>query len=297
MLKKKVIAIVGPTCVGKTKLSVELAKLYQGEIINGDSTQIYRGMDIATAKVTEEEKEDIPHHLFDIRDMDEEYTVYEYQKDCRQKIEQIQERGHVPIIVGGTGLYIKAALYDYQFTDEINPIREYTESTEDLYQQLVKVDPYTDIHPHNRKRIMRALSYFTETGNIPSQKEKTETLLYDVIWIGLTTDRELLYDKINNRVDKMVDAGLLDEAMQIYKSGIRSKAVLTPIGYKELFPYFEGHDSLENCLSMIKQNSRHYAKRQYTFFNRQLKINWFFTNYDDFEQTVVNVQNFINNDL
>ena len=154
-----IICIVGPTGVGKTKLSIELAKKLNGEVINADSTQVYKGMDIATAKVAEEEKEGIPHHLFDIKNIDEDYTVYDYQKDCRLKITEIQKRGNTPIIVGGTGLYIKAALYDYKFEEESNNIEKYLEySNDELYNKLLSIDPKTEIHKNNRKRVIRALN-------------------------------------------------------------------------------------------------------------------------------------------
>ena len=242
----KVIVIVGPTGVGKTKLSIELAKKFNGEIINADSTQVYKNLDIATAKIKEEEKEDIFHHLIDIKNIDEDYTVYDYQKDARNCINDIIKRGKTPIMVGGTGLYIKAALYDYKFDIKQNNSNNYDQYTnEELYSKLLKVDPNTRIHINNRKRVIRALNYYTETNKPLSSKEKTDKLLYDTVIIGLTTDRELLYKRINNRVDQMFDDGLLKEAKKIYNSGIRTKAVLTPIGYKELFPYFDGEKTLE----------------------------------------------------
>ena len=229
---QKVICIVGPTGVGKTKLSIELAKKLNGEIINADSTQVYKGMDIATAKVTEEEKEGITHHLFDIKDIEENYTVFDYQKDCRLKIKEIEEKGKKPILVGGTGLYIKAALYDYKFEEE-NILNEYNEYTdEELYNKLLSIDPNTEIHMNNRKRVIRALNYYDNTNTTLSSKEKTDKLLYDVMFVGLTTDREILYDRINKRVDIMLENGLLEEAKNIYDTNIRSKAVLTPIGLK-----------------------------------------------------------------
>ena len=231
-----VIVITGPTAVGKTKLSIELAKKLNGEIINADSTQIFKDLDIATAKVTREEMENIPHHLIDIKEIIEDYTVFDYQKDCRNKIEEIESKGKIPILVGGTGLYIKAALYDYQFNIEIKTEEEYLNySDEELYQMLIKVDPNTDIHPNNRKRVVRALNYYKENKIPMSQKEKTDKLLYDAVFIGLTTDRESLYERINKRVDVMLEQGLLEEAKNIYNTNIRTKAVMTPIGYKELF--------------------------------------------------------------
>lgn len=288
-----IICIVGPTGVGKTKLSVELAKLFNGEIINADSTQVYKGLNIATAKVTEEEKENIPHHLFDIKDINEDYTVFDYQKDARLKIDEIIKKGKTPILVGGTGLYIKACLYDYKFEEE-KENKDYSNySDEELYNLLLSVDKNTNIHKNNRKRIERALNYYYSNNEPISKKEKTDKLLYDTLFIGLTTNRDNLYDRINKRVDQMVNDGLLNEAKKIYDSNIRTKAVLTPIGYKELFPYFEGKEELNNCLDLIKQRSRRYAKRQYTWNNHQIKVVWFNTNYDDFNKTVNEVKEYI----
>ena len=293
---KKIIVIVGPTAVGKTKLSIELAKKFGGEIINADSTQIFKGLDVATAKVTEEEKENIVHHLIDIKKITDNYTVYDYQKDARSCIDDILKRDKTPILVGGTGLYIKACLYDYKFNEESNKVNEYLDFSNDkLYEMLLKIDPKTEIHRNNRKRVIRALNYYNENKKPLSSKEKTDKELYDAIYIGLTTDRDVLYDRINKRVDKMVDNGLLEEAKKIYKSNIRTKAVLTPIGYKELFPYFSGEKSLEECLNLIKQNSRRYAKRQYTWFNNQMNIKWFSTDFNDFDNTIVKVEKYIKN--
>ena len=287
-----VIVILGPTAVGKTKMSVELAKLLNGEIINVDSTQIYKNLDIATAKIKEEEKENIPHHLFDIKDITEDYTVYDYQKDCRNKIDEILKKNKTPILVGGTGLYIKAALYDYKFNDEVNDQFENL-TNEEIYNKLKELDGNIDIHINNRKRLVRALNYCINNNLKFSEKEKTDKLLYDTVLIGLTTERNILYDRINKRVDVMVNDGLLDEAKKIYDSNIRTKAVMTPIGYKELFPYFENKKSLEECLELIKRNSRKYAKRQYTWFNNQLKVNWFSVDFDDFNNTIKEVYSYI----
>lgn len=290
---KKVIVIVGPTAVGKTKLSIELAKKLNGEIINADSTQVYKNLDIATAKVREEEKEGIMHHLIDIKNIDEDYTVYDYQTDCRFKIEEILKKGKTPIIVGGTGLYIKAALYDYKFTIE-EKMNTYDEiSTKDLYNKLIKIDSKTDIHPNNRKRIIRALNYYGNTNEPLSSKEKTNKLLYDSIFIGLTTNRDMLYNRINKRTEEMIKNGLIDEAKKIYDTNIRSKAVLTPIGYKELFEYFDGNITLEESIELIKQRCRRYAKRQYTWFNNQMSINWFNVDFDNFNNTINEVLKFI----
>ncbi len=283
---KQVICIVGPTGVGKTKLSIALAKKYNGEIINADSTQIYKGLDIATAKVKEAEKENIPHYLFDIKELDENYTVFDYQKDARKKIEEILSRKKTPILVGGTGLYIKAALYNYELEEEANYISSYPEDTSTLYQRLLQIDPNTQIHPHNRKRIERALRYYEATGKRLSEKEQANTLLYEVVVIGLTMNRTALYDRINQRVDHMVEEGLVEEAKKLYDRQLRSKAIMTPIGYKELFPYFEGTFPLDVCLDKIKQHSRNYAKRQYTWFSHQMEVNWLEVNLNHFEYTI-----------
>lgn len=293
---KKVIVIVGPTAVGKTKLSIELAKKFDGEIINADSTQIFKELDIATAKVAEEEKENIIHHLIDIKDITDDYTVYDYQKDARSCIDDILKRGKTPILVGGTGLYIKACLYDYKFTEEGKITNDYLDfSNDELYEMLLKVDPETEIHKNNRKRVVRALNYYNENKKPLSSKEKTDKELYDTVYIGLTTDRETLYNRINKRVDIMVENGLLEEAKRIYESNIRTKAVLTPIGYKELFPYFSHEKSLDECLNLIKQNSRRYAKRQYTWFNNQMNVKWFNTDFNNFDNTVIEVKEYIKN--
>lgn len=288
-----VIVITGPTAVGKTKLSIELAKKINGEIINADSTQIYKGLNIATAKIKEEEKENIPHHLFDIKEVTDNYTVYDYQLDCRKIIDNLLSKGKTPILVGGTGLYIKAVLYDYQFNDE-EPIKLYEElETEEIYNRLIKLDNNNIIHKNNRKRLIRALQY-CETMHQPySSKIKTETILYDTLFIGLTTPRDKLYERINKRVDLMLEEGLLEEAKSIYNSNLRTKAILTPIGYKELFPYFESKKALESCVEKIKQNSRKYAKRQYTWFYNQMNIKWFMVNFDDFNQTIEEVYKYI----
>lgn len=289
-----VIVITGPTCVGKTKLSIELAKKLNGEIINADSTQIYKDLDIATAKVTKQEKENIPHHLLDIKNIEENYTVCDYQKDARSKINEILEKKKVPIMVGGTGLYIKAALYDYQFALETT--NDYNGwSNEELYDKLSKLDKDHNIHINNRKRLIRALNYITSTNQAFSSKEKTDKMIFDAIFIGLTTERSVLYEKINNRVDKMVDIGLIEEAKRIHDSNVRTKAVMTPIGYKELFPYFDGEKDLDDCLSTIKQNSRRYAKRQYTWFNHQIPVKWFDVNFNNFDSTVNEVLDYLSN--
>ena len=290
----KVIVITGPTAVGKTKLSIELAKRYNGEIINADAVQVYKGLDIGSAKVTEEEKEDIPHHLFDIKEVDEEYTIYHYQKDCRKLIKEVQGRGKTPILVGGTGLYIKAALYDYKLTEEKETNTYDNLTDEELYNKLLEVDKDIVIDKNNRRRLIRALNYYKEN-NKSINTNTTNKLLYDAIFIGLTTDRRILYDKINTRVDIMIKDGLLNEVKAFYDKNVRTKPLLNAIGYREIYSYFDGNISLEEATDKIKQNSRHYAKRQYTFFNHQLPIVWFETNYNNFNNTVEEVVDYIEN--
>lgn len=288
-----VIVILGPTGVGKTKMSIALAQKLNGEIINADSTQVFKGLDIATAKVKEDEKENIIHHLIDIKDIKENYTVFDFQKDCREKIDDILSRNKTPILVGGTGLYIKAALYNYEFKEENIIHNDYSKySNEQLYNKLLLIDPSTKIHINNRQRVERALDSYLNNTEV-KENIKSDKLLYDAVFIGLTTKREELYNIINNRVDKMIENGLLVEARKIYDSNIRTKAVLTPIGYKELFQYFDNNMDLDKCIISIKQSSRRYAKRQYTWFNNQMNVNWFDINLDNFNETINNVLEYI----
>ncbi|MDD4607757.1 MAG: tRNA (adenosine(37)-N6)-dimethylallyltransferase MiaA [Bacilli bacterium] len=291
-MMNKIIVIVGPTGVGKTKLSIELAKKLNGEIINADSTQVFKDLDIATAKATLEEQENIPHHLIDIKETTEDYTVYDFQYDARNKIDEILSHNKTPIMVGGTGLYIKASLYNYEFEEENHKFNYDDYSNEELYEKLLKIDPQTKIHKNNRKRVERALSYY-EIHHEVMDNNKGNELLYDAIFIGLTIDRTVLYDRINKRVDVMVKNGLLEEAQKIYESKIRTKAVMTPIGYKELFDYFENKSSLAECLELIKQRSRKYAKRQYTWFNNQMNVKWFNVEIDNFTSTVNEILEYI----
>ena len=288
----KIIVIVGPTAVGKTKLSIELAKIYNGEIINADSMQLYKELNIGTAKVTEEEKEGIPHHLFDIKEVTEDYNIYEYQKDCRNCIKDILSRNKTPIIVGGTGLYIKAALYDYNLEETSNNNQYENLSNEDIYNKLKNIFPENNIDNNNRRRLVRALNYYENTGKLITNNI-TDKLLYDAIFIGLTTDREILYERINKRVDIMVNNGLLEEVKHFYNLNIRTKPLLGGIGYKELYNYLDGNISLEKAIEDIKKDSRHYAKRQYTFFNNQMNIKWFNVDFNNFNNTINSVKKYI----
>lgn len=291
-----IIVITGPTGVGKTKLSIALAKKYNAEIINGDSVQIYEGLDIGSAKVTKEEMESIPHHLFSIRKVTEDYSIYEYQKDCRKLIEDIERRGKNVIIVGGTGLYIKSALYDYTLSEE-NHISELYEdkTTEELANRLVSLDKDIKIDLKNRRRVIRALNYYLENGKSITTNKQGSTLLYNTIFIGLTMEnRALLYERLNSRVDKMFELGLLEEVKEYYQQGIKTKPLLSAIGYKELYRYFDHEITLDEAKELIKKNTRHYAKRQYTFFNNQFSIHWFNVNIHAFDSTIDEVINYIN---
>ncbi|MET3699560.1 tRNA dimethylallyltransferase [Bacillus oleivorans] len=284
--QQKVVVIIGPTAVGKTKVSIELAKRWNGEIISGDSMQIYRGLDIGTAKVTEEEKDGIPHHLIDICDPDDAFTVADFQALVREKITEIEQRGKLPFIVGGTGLYIQSVLFDFQFLEEASTATreklyaQYeNEGIEPLFQKLQEVDPNSAeaIHPNNVRRVIRALEVYLDTGQAFSEWKESQTnqLLYDAAIIGLQMDRELLYDRINHRVDIMMEAGLLDEVKSLYDQGIRGTQAVQGIGYKELYEYFDGKVDLEQAVEKLKKNSRNYAKRQLTWFRNQLDVQWF----------------------
>lgn len=284
-MKDKIIVIVGPTAVGKTALSIELAKTFNGELINGDSMQVYKGLDIGTAKVTEEEAEGLPHHLIDIKDPTDPFSVSDFKEAASQKISEITERGKLPIIVGGTGLYIESLLFDIShggeakpnqaFRDEMDRLaREY--GREALHAKLKEKDPASaeQIHPNNVRRVIRALEVIHETGQPFStyQTEKKKEPLYDAFVIGLTTDRTLLYDRINRRVDLMMESGLLEEAEELIRHVTEDSQSLKGIGYKELIPYIEESMPLEEAVDTIKQHSRNYAKRQLTWFRNRFEI-------------------------
>ncbi|MGZ0085337.1 tRNA (adenosine(37)-N6)-dimethylallyltransferase MiaA [Caldibacillus thermoamylovorans] len=282
----KVVVIVGPTAVGKTKLGIALAKKLDGEIISGDSMQIYKGMDIGTAKVKPDEMEGIPHHLIDIKEPCEPFSVVEFQRLARTLIAEISARERLPIIVGGTGLYIQAAIYDYQFSDA--PSDEAYRRTlkqlaaeqgpEALHRRLSAVDPESAarIHPHNIRRVIRALEVHHCTGKPFSAWQRGERrLLYETAIIGLTAERDVLYRRINERVDAMIAAGLIEEAKSLYDRGFRDCQAVQAIGYKELYDYFDGRVSLEEAIEQLKQHSRRYAKRQLTWFRNQMPVTWF----------------------
>lgn len=278
---KKVLVIVGPTSVGKTAFGVRCAKELNGEIISGDSIQIYKGLDIGSAKVKEEEKQDIPHYLIDIKEAYENYSVKEFQEKGRELIDKITEINKLPIVVGGTGLYIKALLYDYTFFDEEEADEQFEDLTnEQIYSLLEKEDPKAleTIHVNNRKRLVRALNIVKKHGiGISSIKESQEHKpIYDIKLIGLTKDREKLNEDINLRVEMMFKEGLEKEVKGLLDNGIKfSNQSMQAIGYKEFKDYYEDNKTVDDVKEEIKSNTRHFAKRQYTWFNNQMNIEWY----------------------
>lgn len=288
--KQQVLVIVGPTGVGKTALSIQLAQKFDGEIISGDSLQVYRQLNIGTAKVTEEEMQGIPHFLIDIIEPDASYTAYDFKCMAEQKIDEISRRGKLPIIVGGTGMYIQSLLFDFNlgkkdltsFEKECRKKWESfaaTHGAERLWLTLQEMDPSAAavIHPNNQKRVIRALEVFDTTGiSITAQQQLDLTDLsqsqYDCKIMGLTSDRSVLYDRINLRVDEMMNNGLLAEAEYVYQLGdVQAKQ---GIGYKEFFPYFTGEMILNDAVDLVKQHSRKYAKRQLTWFRNRMPVEW-----------------------
>lgn len=287
--KPFILAVVGPTASGKTALGAELAKIYGGEVISADSMQIYRGMDIASAKPTESEMQGIPHHLIDFLDRDVSFSAADYVRLANEKITDILGRGKLPIIVGGTGLYIDSLLQNVRFSeggsDESFREELYAFAKEHgndaLYARLSDADPEAaqSIHPNNLVRVIRALEVIHVTGRRFSELKKesrSEESPYDSLILGLNYEnRQTLYDRIDLRVDEMVKNGLVEEARELYRqSGMKTAA--NAIGYKELIPFFEGSAPLEDCIALIKQETRHYAKRQLTWFRKNDRIEWIF---------------------
>ena len=278
---QKVLAIVGPTAVGKSSFGIECAKIFNGEIISGDSIQIYKHLDIGSAKVTKEETKGINHHLIDIKEPHENYSVKEFQEKGRELIESISKEGKLPIVVGGTGLYIKALLYDYKFFEEEEKDDQFEDlSNEEIYYELKKEDPdaLEKIHVNNRKRLVRALNIVRKHGQGISmiKANQNHKPIYDIKIIGLTRNKEELKENINNRVNQMIDNGLEKEIKSLLDAGITfDNQCMQAIGYKEFKDYFEGKAKIEEVIEKIKSNTRHFAKRQYTWFNNQMNIEWF----------------------
>lgn len=297
-MKTKVISIVGPTAVGKTQLSIEIAKRFGGEIISGDSMQVYRGMDIGTAKIAEEEKQGIPHYMIDLKHPEEPFSVAEYQKYVHQYIEEIDSHGKLPIIVGGSGLYIQSALYDYHFSDQgrDEQVTRRLESelndqgADIMHKRLEEIDPdqAAKIHPNNHRRLIRALEIYETTGTTMSEYQKKQPVNspYHPIFIGLEMDRHLLYERINDRVDLMLAHGLLEEVKTLYDQGYENNQAMRGIGYKEFIPYFKGERAFDDTVQVLKRNSRRYAKRQYTWFKNKMDVNWYATTSESREETI-----------
>ncbi|CAM3268282.1 tRNA (adenosine(37)-N6)-dimethylallyltransferase MiaA [Vagococcus fessus] len=289
-MKEKVLVIVGPTAVGKTALGVSLAKKYNGEVISGDSLQVYRGLDVGTAKATEEEMDGIPHHLIDVCELGDTFSASDFQEQGRALIQDITSRGKLPIIVGGTGLYVQALLFDFQLggeekvqensvlRDELQAYAD-TEGPDKLWKRLESQDKRAagQIHPNNVKRVIRAIEVIETTGKSITEQKQVDykdlsNALYDVKFIALGTDRERLYERINRRVDLMVPKGIETEAKMIFDFGECQAA--QGIGYKEFFPYFEGRATKEETIELVKQQSRRYAKRQMTWFRNRTSAQW-----------------------
>lgn len=289
----KIILIVGPTGTGKTTLSIKLAKKYDAVILNADSTQVYTEPLIATAKIKEHEKENIEHYLFDVVSLNDDYTLYDYQKDGRRLLDRFISENKNVIIVGGSGLYVKALLYNYVLEDKKEIDIDFSEySNEELKNKVLVLDPESDIHVNNRQRLESFLKHYYETGKVIKKTDEINNKLYNFISIGLKSDRETLYKMLDKRVDSMFNEGLLDEAERLYKMNLKNYTNI--IGYKELNEYFNGNISLDEAKELIKRNTRRYAKRQFTWFNNQMKdIKWFNVNYDNFHNTIKEVENYL----
>ena len=288
----KIIVIVGPTGVGKTAASIHLAHKYNAEIINADSTGVYKEPLIATAKVKEDEKDGIVHHMLDLVSLDEEFTLYDYQVKGRKILNDLINQNKNVIIVGGSGLYVKALLYDYKLDKTDNVRIDYSEYTnQELKDMADKIDKDNNIHVNNRQRLERYITYYKQTGKTIKKTNDINKKLYDFDIIGLKSDRETLYKRMNDRVDIMLENGLLEEA----KSLKDKKNFNNIIGYKELKQYFEGNLSFNEAIDLIKQNTRRYSKRQFTWYNNQMKdIKWFDVNYDNFNETLNEIDTYLN---
>ncbi len=286
-MSKRIIAIIGPTASGKTALATKLAQKLSGEVVSCDSMQIYRGMDIGTAKPSEDEMQLVPHHMIDIAEPSQRFSVADFVNSARECIDNILNRGKVPILAGGTGLYVDSVLFNISFPD-FNEDPEFRlkmqevleeEGKEALYMRLLKLDPEAaeKIHPNNTRRVIRALEVCKATGKTFTQvsKEARRTPEYDAYVLGIETDRAELYKRIDARVDVMMENGLIDEVKRLKERGIgRDTTAMQAIGYKELYDYFDGFISLDEAVEKIKQESRRYAKRQLTWFRRNEDIDW-----------------------
>lgn len=288
MKKKPLIILTGPTAVGKTKASIGLAKAVDGEIISADSMQVYRHMDIGSAKIKPEEMEGIPHHLIDVLEPDDEFHVVKFQQLAKKAMREIWERGHIPIVIGGTGFYIQALLYDIDFdeNEKEDACRKELEAyakehgAEALHEKLAFVDPASAemIHPNNIKRVIRALEFYEQTGKRISEHNETQRQRespYAFAYFVLTDDRAHLYERINRRVDQMIEEGLVNEVQALKDKGYTKQLVsMQGLGYKEILDYLDGNCTLEEAIYTIKRDTRHFAKRQLTWFKRERDVIW-----------------------
>lgn len=300
--KPKLLVLIGPTAIGKTKLSIEIAKALQCEIISGDSMQVYRGMDIGTAKITTEEMEHIPHHLIDVMSPDESFSVALFQEYCRKLIPEISARERLPFIVGGTGLYIESVCYEFQFTDagadeafreaKMQYAEEY--GTEALHHQLAEIDPKSAerLHPNDVRRIIRALEIFHLTGNTLSAQlegQKKESP-YDLCLIGLTMDRQMLYNRIEDRIDQMLEQGLVDEVKSLLEQGYaRNLVSMLGLGYKQIADHLLDGVPLDYAVSLLKRDTRRFAKRQLSWFRHMSGIHWVDVSEGKFSQNLASI--------
>lgn len=287
-MKPPVIILTGPTAVGKTALSIQLAKAIGGEIISADSMQVYRHMDIGSAKITKEEMEGIPHYLIDVLEPWEEFNVTVFQKMAKQALQEIYSRHHIPIITGGTGFYIQALLYDIDFTenDGDSTIRLELEQfakehgSVALHKMLRDIDPESAdaIHLNNVKRVIRAIEYYRQTGekiSVHNEKEKQKESPYEFLYYVIHTDRQKLYERIDERIDQMLEQGLVEEVKHLSEMGCtRNLVSMQGLGYKEILDYLNGVTTLEEAVSILKRDTRHFAKRQLTWFKREKDVRW-----------------------
>ena len=293
-MKKKLIILTGPTAVGKTALSISLAKAVNGEIISADSMQVYKKMNIGTAKITRAEMEGVPHHLIDILDPSEDFNVFLFKELALKAMDEIYSNGHIPIITGGTGFYIQSVLYDVDFSksekddgyrEELQKIYE-EKGAGYLHDMLKEIDEKAanDIHPNNVKRVIRAIEYYKQTGSrisLHNEEQRAKKPLYDFVYFVLNDNRQAIYERIDKRVDEMISMGLLSEVKSLMDEGYdKSLVSMQGLGYKEFIPYFEGKCSLEECIAILKRDTRHFAKRQLTWFGREKEVT--FVNINEF---------------
>ena len=304
-MKQPLVILTGPTAVGKTALSIHLAQAIGGEIISADSMQIYKGMDIGSAKIRPEEMQGVPHYLIDELEPDEEFHVVRFQQMAKKYLQQIYDHGHIPIVVGGTGFYIQALLYDIDFTENKGDpaIRQQLEAlaaekgAEYLHQKLAEVDPKSaeDIHANNVKRVVRALEFYQETGTRISEhneQERQKKSPYNFAYFVLNDERKKLYERIDQRIDQMLDDGLAEEVTFLKKKGYtRDMVSMQGLGYKEILDYLDGTISLEEAIYRIKRDTRHFAKRQITWFKRERDVTWI--SKDDFERKETSILEFM----